>query len=140
MTREGPEPNNVAAEKGAIRRRVKRLYEGLNEGRWERCFALVDPRLRENSRVGLDRYSESLAAFRNYYGSVRPWYMRISLHLDASENKHDERPFAYAYVVWQDARHEFHMFRERWVKDSGHWYTRVVGLVPQVETAREVEG
>jgi len=25
---------------------------------------------------------------------------------------------------------EFHMFRERWVKDGNMWFTRVVGLVP----------
>jgi hypothetical protein len=29
-----------------------------------------------------------------------------------------------------DELYEFHMFRERWVLESGHWFTRVVGLVP----------
>jgi len=27
------------------------------------------------------------------------------------------------------------MFKERWVKDSGHWYTRVAGLVPNRQGA-----
>jgi hypothetical protein len=60
---------------------------------------------------------------------VKQMYDRISLHLDASANKHDERPFAYVYVIWQDEAHGFHMFRERWVKHSDRWFTRVVGLV-----------
>lgn len=48
--------------------------------------------------------------------------------------RHDQqarpRPFAYVYVVWKDAAKEFHLFRDRWVKDGGQWFTRVVGLVP----------
>ena len=53
-----------------------------------------------------------------------------SLHGDARTVGSDRRPFAYVYVVWQDEAHGFHMFRERWVKDRGWWFTRVVGLVP----------
>ena len=68
--------------------------------------------------------------FKDAHGSVNPWHIRISLHVDASLNKHDKRPFAHVYVVWQDKSHDFHMFRERWIKDSGRWYSRVVGLVP----------
>jgi hypothetical protein len=56
--------------------------------------------------------------------------IRISLHLHQQSNKHDDRPFAYVYVVWQDDAKEFRMFRERWVKHLGRWFTRVVGLLP----------
>ncbi len=139
MARERPEPNIAAGDRGAIRRRVKRLYEWFNEGNWEQCFSLLDPRLRGTSRVDPAAYAESLAAFRDYYGSVSIWYMRVSLHLDGARNKQDSRPFAYVHVVWQDAKHEFHMFRERWIKDAGRWYTRVVGLVPQTADAPRQE-
>ncbi len=44
-------------------------------------------------------------------------------------NHADPRPFAYVYIYWQDHRHAFRLFRERWVHDGGKWYTRVVGLV-----------
>jgi len=64
------------------------------------------------------------------YGSVHPWETRLSLHLDAGPTQQDKRPFAYVYVVWQDDCHGFHMFRERWIKEKGEWFTRVVGLVP----------
>jgi hypothetical protein len=77
-----------------------------------------------------------MQAFKNTYGSVNLWFTRLSLHLDASSNQRDKRPFAYVYLVWQDDAHGFHMFRERWIKDSGRWFTRVVGLVPnRQETA-----
>ena len=75
-------------------------------------------------------YAEGLRAFKEVYETINLWQIRISLHLDARSNKHDDRPFAYVYVVWQDAAHGFHMFRERWVKDANRWYTRVAGLVP----------
>jgi hypothetical protein len=106
------------------------MVDWFNHGRWENCFSLIDPRLRVASRVQLLVYSKQLRAFKEVYGTIKPWHIRISLHLDASSNKHDARPFAYVYVIWQDQAHGFHLFRERWVKSSGRWFTRVVGLVP----------
>jgi hypothetical protein len=106
------------------------MYDWLNRSQWEKCFSLTDPQLRGQSKIVSRDYADGLQAFKDAYGSVNPWYVRISLHLDASANRHDKRPFAYVYVVWQDAEHSFHMFRERWVKDSDRWYTRVAGLVP----------
>ena len=105
------------------------MYEWFNRGLWEKCFSLIDPMLREHSKTELPVYVERLRAFSEVYGSVTPWHIRISLHLDASANKRDGRPFAYVYVTWQDDAHGFHMFRERWVKNNGRWFTRVVGLV-----------
>ena len=76
---------------------------------------------------------ECLQSFREVYGTISLWYIRISLHLDPATNKRDPRPFAYVYVVWQDQAHAFHMFRERWVQDAGRWFTRVAGLVPNMK-------
>jgi hypothetical protein len=70
-----------------------------------------------------------MRAFKNVYGSVNLWLTRLSLHLEAASGQRDKRPFAYVYVIWQDAAHGFHMFRERWINDNGRWFTRVVGLV-----------
>jgi hypothetical protein len=105
------------------------MYEWFNQELWEKCFSLIDPQLVERSGVHLPVYCETLQTFKKTYGRVRPWHIRINLHLDASSNKHDKRPFAYVYVVWQDDSHGFHMFRERWIKHDGKWFTRVVGLV-----------
>jgi hypothetical protein len=106
------------------------MYDCFNRGLWESCFSLIDPHLREQSKVQLATYADRLQAFKATYGKINPWYIRISPHLDASSNKHDQRPFAYVYVIWQDEQHGFHLFRERWVKHSERWFTRVVGLVP----------
>ena len=116
--------------RNALRRRVKRMYDYFNEGRWENCFALVDPKLTETSKVVFPVYSQQLRDFKSAYGCIRVWDFKISLHLDGSSNKHDPRPFAFVYVVWQDDTHGFHMFRERWVKEGDKWFTRVAGLVP----------
>jgi hypothetical protein len=106
------------------------MYDWFNRGAWEKCFSLLDPQLTGTSKVQLPVYSRSLQAFQQAYGKIHPWHIRISLHLAASANQRDARPFAYVYVVWQDEAHGFHMFRERWVREAGRWHTRVAGLVP----------
>ena len=119
-----------SSERQALHKRVNRMYEFFNKEAWPKCFSLLDPRLRKPKRVEKRPYVESLSLFRKVYGDLQPWYIRISLHLDETASRHDARPFAYVYVVWQDQKHDFHMFRERWVRDSGRWFSRVAGLVP----------
>lgn len=123
-------PVRHASDREALRRKVNQMYDWFNQGAWAKCFSLIDPQLRERGKVDPTNYADSLRQFHEVYARVEPWHIRISLHLDATSNKHDDRPFAYVYVVWQDQVHGFHLFRERWVRDSGRWYTRVAGLVP----------
>lgn len=117
------------AERRALRRRVKQMYDRFNRGLWEKCFSLIDPRIREKSRVRFHLYTDGLQKFKKAYGTIRPWHVRIRLYLDWSSSKHDDGPFAYVYTVWQDDSRRFHMFRERWVRQGDHWFTQVVGLV-----------
>src|SRR6266480_3646599 len=124
-----------SAERKALRRQVRHFYTQFNRESWEQCFDHLDPHLRDAGKVAQREYREGLQAFKLAYGSVKPWYVRISPHLDATSNKHDDRPFAYVYVVWQDAVGGFHMFRERWVRHAGRWYTRVAGLVANGQKA-----
>jgi hypothetical protein len=119
------------ADRQALRRRVRQMYEWFNQGAWEKCYSLLDRRLREGNRIEEESYVDSLKRFKQVYGRIDPWYVRLSLHLEGASKQKDARPFAYVYVVWQDQAREFHMFRERWVQDSGRWYTRVAGLVAQ---------
>jgi hypothetical protein len=117
-------------DRAALRRRVLHMIRAFNAGRWEDCFASIDPKLRAKGQPDAAAYGGQLQRFQQIYGRITPWHTRISLHLDVSKNKLDPRQFAFVYVVWKDASNEFHMFRERWVKEQGEWYTRVVGLVP----------
>jgi hypothetical protein len=130
MIRTKKSSGREASERQALRRKLKQMYDWFNRGAWEKCFSLLDPKLKKQSKLQLPLYSERMLAFKQVYGSINPWHIRLSKHLDGSSNKHDNRPFAYVYVVWQDQAHGFHMFRERWVKESGRWFTRVMGLVP----------
>lgn len=117
------------AERQALRRRVRQMYDWFNQGLWEKCFSLIDPRILEKSTRKFPAYAERLQEFQEAYGAIRPWHVRIKLYLDFSSSKHDDAPFAYVYTVWQDDSHRFHMFRERWVQHGGRWFTQVVGLV-----------
>ncbi len=124
------------AERQALRRRVHGMLKWFNEERWDKCYSLVDPKLRERGKVNMQEYADSLAAFKATYGEVRPYVVRINLHLGTSMKRpsktRDRRPFAYTYIFWQDDENAFHLFRERWVKHDNRWFTRVVGLVPNV--------
>jgi hypothetical protein len=117
-------------ERQALRRRVQRFYRLFNQGAWEGCFALIDPELTGRGKVKLDSYRELMQVFKDAYGSIKPRWTDLSLHLDATPKQSDKRPFAYVYILWQDGAHEFHMFRERWILYDGKWFTRVVGLIP----------
>src|SRR5262249_32700077 len=112
MSRVTKSPRSAAGRE-ALRTRVYQMYERFNQWAWDKCFALIDPKLREQARVEWQAYADSLRRFQEVYGKIEPWYIRLSLHVEASSNKHDARPFAYVYVVWQDQAHPFHMFRER---------------------------
>src|SRR6267378_1856397 len=103
-------------DRGTVRRRIKQMYEQFNQGNWEKCFSFLDPTLIQQSTLALPIYAEKMQAFKDVYGIIHPWHIRINLHLDTTSAKQDKRPFAYAYIIWQDEMHGFHMFRERWLK------------------------
>lgn len=113
----------------ALRRRVMSWYARFNGEKWDECWGFVDPRLTSAKKVERTPYVASLARFKSRYGAIHTWHVRISLHLTGTRPASDPRPFAYVYAVWQDDRHGFHMFRERWVLDGKKWYTEVAGLV-----------
>jgi hypothetical protein len=129
MVRKHSDAVSEAALRSSLRRRIRTFYQWFNLGEWKHCYAFLDPRLRENSKIALASYADSLRAFRQHYGQVNIWHVRINLYTEDRNHKHDNRPFAYVYVFWQDHQKAFHVFREHWVRDGGRWYTRVVGLV-----------
>ena len=129
--------SQASVERQALRRRVRQMYGWFDDEGWEKCFSLVDPKLRAQSKVQFSAYAEGMREFKGVYGRVHPWMIRINLHLDASSSQRDKRHFAYVYVIWQDGANRFHMFQERWVKDSGRWFTRVAGLVPARENTSD---
>jgi hypothetical protein len=136
MARQKTAAVSPTAQKATLRRRIRNFYQSFNRREWERCYSCLDPRLRARPAVEASQYADSLGAFAQSYGKVEIVHIRLSLYPDARNNKHDDRPFAYAYVFWQDDKKAFHVFRERWVNDSGRWYTRVVGLVGHEGTQR----
>jgi hypothetical protein len=128
MPPNGTEGHN-GTEKAALKGRIRRFYQHFNRQDWARCYASLDPQLREGEKVPFAPYAQSLSEFVSVYGAIDIWHIDLSLHLDVAGNKRDPRPFAYVYIFWQDQRHAFHLFRERWVREDGKWYTRVAGLV-----------
>jgi len=115
------------------------MLRSLNDKQWDRCFALTDPKLRADNRLTPEEHAENLACFMQVHGSIRPWHVKISLHLEGAKKQRDPRPFAFVYIIWQDKRNAFQMFRDRWVEDNGRWYTRVAGLMPDRRAAEGKE-
>jgi hypothetical protein len=118
----------IKVDSSALRRRIRGFYARMNSQQWNRCFAHLDPRLRAAGKITSTHYMRSLAEFQQRYGLIDIWYLRASTHGGALAAS-DQRPFAYVYILWQDTHKQLHLFRERWVRDQGRWYTRVVGLV-----------
>lgn len=119
---------------------MKQFYRRFNKADWPGCHAFIDLQIIRKGKVNLIDYTKLMQGFKEVYGGVKPWMTRLSLHLDSTSNQSDKRPFAYVYVVWQDNAHGFHLFRERWIKENGQWFTRVVGLVPnrqEMESRRD---
>jgi len=118
-----------SVERARLRKQILCMLDALNECQWTRCAALIDPKIHESRTFSESAYCLSLQRFMNQYGKIELWHVRLSLHLPPHSNTRDSRPFAYASIVWKDAKHRFHMFRERWIKENDRWYSRVVGLI-----------
>ena len=110
---------SVTDERKALRKRLKQFYLRFNKANWDDCFALIDPLLTHQGKVNREAYPKLMQDFKDVYGRVKPWVTRLSLHPEGAPKQGDKRPFAYIYVIWQDAAHGFHMFRERWIKEDG---------------------
>lgn len=111
----------------ALRRRVFNFFKAFQRGNVRKCFEYLDPQLVKNDKVVPDIYANSLQRFVEHYGKLDIRY--VDTRFVPAGSKRDPRPFAYVLVFWVDARHEPHVFRERWVKEGEQWFTRVVGYV-----------
>jgi hypothetical protein len=116
-------------DKASLTQRVRYLYKFVNDRDWAKCRAYLDPRLRD--RVAAEQYGREMDAFFAAHGPIRQITVVSANLYPAGSARADDREFAYVVLSWKDRDHALHHFRERWVKDDGQWYTRVVGLVPR---------
>jgi hypothetical protein len=111
--------------------RVVHFYRSFNNQDWPRCYGYIDPRLTTAARVGPDEYAQSMQAFFEAYGPIQEVNILKLTIYPGGQARDDTRDFAYAVISWKDKMNEYHHFRERWIKDRGKWFTRVIGLVPK---------
>jgi hypothetical protein len=118
----------------SIRRRVRQFYDLLNQGRFQRCHEMIDPRIRiKPSSVTLFQYENSLRHFVETFGSVKMLEIKLELHVKESSVLYEGRDFAVGKTTWQDKTGERHAFAERWVREGRVWYTRSTGFVVPAE-------
>jgi hypothetical protein len=111
--------------------RIVNFYRAFNRQDWPRCYDYIDPRLRDGGKVEEGDYARTMGSFFAEYGPIqRVKILKLTIH-PGEESKADGRDFAYIIISWEDKSNSFHHFRERWIKDRGKWFTRVVGLVPR---------
>lgn len=110
--------------------RVVFFYKFFNHEDWSRCFEYIDPALRTKGKFGLGDYCRTMHDFFGAYGPIEEVkILKLSVY-PGTDAKDDQRDFAYVVISWKDKLNRFHHFKERWIKDQGKWFTRVVGLVP----------
>jgi hypothetical protein len=114
----------------SLKRRIRQFYTLLNQGDFERCRQMIDPRIRlKRDSVTLFQYQNSLQQFLDHFGSVKVLEISIGLHLNEPSQLYEGRDFAVGKTTWVDEAGEEHVFSERWVRDGRAWYTRSTGFV-----------
>jgi hypothetical protein len=116
-------------DKASLIQRVRYFYKYFNERDWAKCRRYVDPKLQV--KVAAGDYGRTMDAFFSAHGPLRQLTV-VSMNLyPAGSARTDDREFAYVVLSWKARGNALHHFRERWIKDGGRWFTRVVGLVPR---------
>jgi hypothetical protein len=114
----------------SIERRIKQFYGFLNSGEVERCYQMIDPRVRaESTSVTLLQYANSLNAFRKSKGKLRWVEVNVQLHEGEPNQLYQGRDFAIGAAIYDDRHGQRHTFRERWVREGRTWYTRSTGFI-----------
>ncbi len=115
----------------ALKKRIRQFYGLLNEGEFARCYAMIDPRLREQPQtITLLQYEQSSRRFVEQIGAVLVQKLEIlSLHLNEPSQLYEGRDFALGKTHWEDEAGNRHQFSERWVCDGSTWYTRSTGFL-----------
>src|SRR5437016_4022413 len=70
---------NSVSERATLRRRVKQFYDWFNREEWEKCFAVIDPKL--TAKMTLNAYAARMQAFKNVYGNIVARQIRVKLYL-----------------------------------------------------------
>src|SRR5437764_6163268 len=114
----------------ALKRRIRQFYKWLNERDFERCYDLIDPRVRHRpSSVTLEQDAHSLSEFLDRIGSVKIVELSVELHLGQPNTLYEGRDFALGKTICEDRTGQQHVFSERWVREEKSWYTRSTGFV-----------
>jgi hypothetical protein len=122
----------------SLKRRIRQFYKLLNERAFERCYLLIDPRIRDKpNSVTLLQYTNALRDFLDHFSSVKVLQINLDLHLDEPSKLYEGRDFALGTTTWQDETGVQHVFSERWVREGRAWYTRSTGFVTPV-VAKEI--
>src|SRR5579862_9665739 len=98
-------------QQAALKRRIRQLYNLLNQGDFARCHQMIDPRVRlKPSSVTLFQYQNALRQFLDHFGVVKVVEISLNLHLDEPTRLYEDRDFATGQTTWTDASGESHVF------------------------------
>ena len=120
----------TASSQTGLKKRIRRFYSLLNSGDFDRCYEMIDPRVRAKSAsVTLLQYENSLRAFLKAVKAVEVLSMEIELHVGEPSKLYEDRDFAVGDTRWIDSRGVENTFTERWVREGRTWYTRSTGFL-----------
>src|SRR4051794_4866256 len=86
----------------SLTRRIRLFYKLLNSRAFQRCYQMIDPRVRLKPRsVTLFQYESSLREFLQHVGSVTILETHVELHLEESSVLYEGRDFAIGQTIWE---------------------------------------
>jgi hypothetical protein len=116
-------------DKVSLLQRVRYFYLFFNRRDWAKCHGYLDPKLR--AKYAEADYARMMDGFFAAHGPLRQMTVVSANLYSAGSARADDREFAYVVLSWKDRGNARYHFRERWIKEGGRWFTRVVGLVPR---------
>ena len=127
----------IVNKQSSLKRRIRQFYNLLNQGDFERCHQMIDPRVRHKpSSVTLFQYENALRQFLDTIGRVKILEVGVDLHLNEPSELSEGRNFAVGKTTWANQPGAQHVFLERWVWENRFWYTRSTGFVTPTTAKR----
>ncbi|MBX3414621.1 MAG: hypothetical protein KF708_18180 [Pirellulales bacterium] len=119
--------SNTAA---AVERRIRRFFDLLNDEQFEKCYQMIDPRIRDRATsVTLLQYIDSAKRFREKSGRLDLLSVDVESHENEPSPLYEDRDFSIGKSVCHVRSGKTIEFQERWVREGRSWYTRATGFV-----------
>jgi len=131
--------SKTATSQFSVKRRIRQLYDRINQRDFKRCFQMIDPQIRQvPTSITFYQYESAVAQYLEIHGSITITEVDVKLHIDEPSTLYQDRDFALGKTTWLNEAGEVQYFLERWVREGRAWYTRSTGFVAAAPLKKKI--